>query len=239
MAKSRLKGIRQRMGGETTLEGVIGAMGREREEQVLRRIASFGGQIVIMVEKLQVAVELFTRGTFDELGPLAQELDTLENQADEVKETIIEHLSLGTIFPLHRVNLARLISSMDRIANLTTGAASRIAMRRCCLPDHVNKLLVEMASADVDAVKVLQAAAQAMGNDLREAIHLAGEVDKIESRVDDIFDEVFKLMFDLDIDYKAFYQLESIVERLESIADRCSNSAELIRHMALEYLEGD
>ena len=32
-------------------------------------------------------------------------------------------------------------------------------------------------------------------------------------------------------------QLKAIIERLESIADRCSQNAELIRHMALEYLE--
>ena len=35
MAKSRLKSLRRSMGGETTLEGVIDAMGKERVEQVL------------------------------------------------------------------------------------------------------------------------------------------------------------------------------------------------------------
>ena len=37
MAKSRLEKIRRTLGGETTLEGVIDAMGKEREEQVLER----------------------------------------------------------------------------------------------------------------------------------------------------------------------------------------------------------
>jgi uncharacterized protein Yka (UPF0111/DUF47 family) len=44
-------------------------------------------------------------------------------------------------------------------------------------------------------------------------------------------------MFDMDIDFKTFHQLKSIIDRLESIADRCSQNAELLRHMALEYLE--
>ena len=78
-----------------------------------------------------------------------------------------------------------------------------------------------------------------MNKDLREAIKLAGAVDKIESRADDIFAEIYKLMFEMDIDYKTFHQLKAIIERLESIADRCSQNAELLRHMALEYLEND
>ena len=85
----------------------------------------------------------------------------------------------------------------------------------------------------------LQEAVFAMGSDLREAIRLAGLVDKIESRADDIFAELYRDMFERDTDYKTFHQLKSIIERLESIADRCSQNAELVRHMALEYIEND
>jgi uncharacterized protein Yka (UPF0111/DUF47 family) len=78
-----------------------------------------------------------------------------------------------------------------------------------------------------------------MGTDLREAIHLAGVVDKLESRADDIFAELYRGMFEWDTDYKTFHQLKAIIERLESIADRCSQNAETIRHMALEYIEAE
>ena len=44
-------------------------------------------------------------------------------------------------------------------------------------------------------------------------------------------------MYDMDIDFKTFHQVKSILDRLESIADRCAENAELLRHMALEYLE--
>ena len=41
----------------------------------------------------------------------------------------------------------------------------------------------------------------------------------------------------MDIDFKAFHQIKSILDRLEDISDRCNQNAELLRHMALEYLE--
>jgi predicted phosphate transport protein (TIGR00153 family) len=239
MAPSRLDKIRRTLGGETTLEGVIDAMGKEREEQVLARLAMFIDQVVVIVEKLQDVVGLFAAQRYDELALAAKELDRLESVADDTKEGILDQVSLGGVFPMHRADLARLVGSMDNIANLATGAADRISMRRLDLPPEANQLLVRMASVDLECVQALREAVVAMNNDLREAIKLAGVVDKIESRADDIFAEIYKLMFDMDIDFKTFHQLKAIIERLESIADRCSQNAELLRHMALEYLEND
>ena len=239
MAKSRLKFIRRSMGGETTLEGAIDAMGKEREEQVLERIAHFSDEVVVMVKKLQVVVERFASDEYEQLDESARELDALESTADDTKDQILDLLSLGTVFPMNRADLSRLVASMDSIANLSAGAADRIGMRRFTLPPRMNELLVELAQADVDAVVGLQDAIFAMGTDLQEAIRLSALVDKLESHADDIFAELYRDMFEWDTDFKTFHQLKAILERLESIADRCSQNAELVRHMALEYIEND
>ena len=76
-----------------------------------------------------------------------------------------------------------------------------------------------------------------MGDDLQRAIKVAGKVDKLESKADDIYASLYRAMFELDIDFKTHHQLKSILDRLENIADRCAENAELLRHMALKYLE--
>jgi predicted phosphate transport protein (TIGR00153 family) len=227
------------MGGETTLEGVIDAMGKEREEQVLERIAKFTDEVVVVIKKLQDVVERFASDQYDELAASAKELDDLESAADDTKDAILDRLSLGGIFPMNRADLSRLVSSMDSINNLSAGAADRIVMRRFSLPPKMNDLLIQLAKADVEAVLGLQAAVVAMGSDLHQAIKLATLVDKMESLADDIFAELYRGMFEWDTDYKTFHQLKAILERLESIADRCSQNAELVRHMALEYIEAE
>jgi len=239
VAGSRLDKIRRTLGGETTLEGVIDAMGREREEQVLERLATFADQVVVIVEKLQDVVARFVADRYDELAEAAKELDQLESAADDAKEAILDQVSLGGVFPMHRADLARLVGSMDNIANLATGAADRISMRRITLPQFMNDLLVSLAQTDVEAVRMLRDAVVAMGSDLRAAIRLAREVDKIESQADDIFAKLYQGMFEVDTDFKTFHQLKSISERLENVADRCCENAELLRHMALEYLENE
>ena len=239
MAETRFVGkMRQLLGGEgTTLEGVIDAMGREREEQVLERMISFVDQVVVIVEKLEDVVRLFTEERYDELAVAAKEMDELESRADDVKEAILDQVSLGGVFPIHRADLARMVGSMDNIANLAAGAADRFSMRRFTLPKEMNERVVQLAKVDVEATRKLREAVVAMSSDLQAAIKLAGSVDKIESKADDLYASMYRTMFDMDIDFKAFHQLKSILDRLENIADRCNENAEALRHMALEYLE--
>lgn len=236
MAKSRRKD--ERVGAGSDSDRASGAQGREREYQVLADVASFADQVVVMVGKMRDVVETFAADRYDELAEAACELDQLESLADDAKEALLDRLALGTVFPLGRADLARLVSSMDSIANLAAGAADRISMRRFSLPPNMNELLVEMARVDLEAVQVLRDAVIAMGTDLREAIRLARQVDKIESRADGVFCGLYQGMFDIDTDYKTFHQIKAIIERLENVADRCCENAELLRHMALEYLEG-
>ena len=239
MAKSRLDKIRRTLGGETTLEGAIDAMGKEREEQVLERLAEFSDQVVVIVEKLLDVVGSFAAEDYEEVKTAAKDLGHLEAKADDTKEAILDRVSLGGVFPMHRADLARMVGSMDKIANLASGAADRISMRSFSLPAEMNEQLIEMAKVDLEAVRVLRDAVVAMSTDLREAIKLAGKVDKIESRADDIFARLYRTMFDMDIDFKTFHQLKSIIERLENMADRCNQNAELLRHMALEYIDDE
>ena len=214
-------------------------MVKEREGQVLERLGGFADQVVVIVEKMRDVVERFAADRYEELAEAACELDRLESLADDAKESILDRLALGTMFPMGRADLARLVGSMDSIANLATGAVDRISMRRFSLPPAINEQMVKLAQIDLEAARVLRDAVVAMGTDLRLAMELARRVDRIESRADDVYSALYQSMFEVDTDYKTFHQLKSIVERLEKVADRCCENAELLRHMALEYLENE
>lgn len=211
--------------------------GRQGEEQVLGRIAQFAGEVVVIVSKMRDVVERFAAGRYEELAQAALELDQLESAADDTKEAILDRLASGAIFPMTRADLARLVASVDAIANLATGTADRLSMRKLDLSPRMNELIVELARIDLEATDMLRNAVLAFSYDLREAIKLARQVDKIESRADDVYSELYKAMFDLDTDYRTFHLIKAIIERLERLADRCAENAELLRHTALEYLD--
>lgn len=212
-------------------------MAKDDESQILERIADFAGQVVVIVEKMKDAVERFAADHYEDLAKAAEELDALEGRADDIKESILDQLAVESRFPLGRADLARLVSSMDNIANLATGAVDRISMRKFTLPASINELLIKLAAVDLEAAQILRDAVVAMGSDMRLAIELARRVDKIESRADDIYAELYQGMYEYDTDYKTFHQLKAIIQRLENVSDRCAENAQTLRHMALEYLE--
>ena len=237
MSDSRIDKIRRAFGGQTSLEGALDAMAHESEDVVLESIGEFSDLVVTLVEKLGDLVQLFGARDQEQLVVAAAEMDRLESEADNRKKEIGDALARGGVFFIGRADLARLVSSMDDVANYAAGAADRIAMRPLDVSPEFSRLMVEMVDVDLEAVHRLRAAIAAMQHDFRDALAIAGEVDKIESRADDVFSAMYRCMFDMDTDFKSFHQLKSIIERLESIADMCAHNAELIRHMVLEYLE--
>ena len=237
MGNSPINRIRRSLGGQTSLEGALDAMGKEREEQVLARILEFTDLVVSMVDKLADMFQHYTSGDFEACQRAAVELDQLESDADDRKLEISDRLASGGVFSMGRADLARLVTSVDRIANLAAGAADRLVLRPFTLPAEFNAMLIEMVKIDVEAAKRLRDSIYAMRGDPRESIQIAREIDGIESRADAVFSRMYRFMFDMEIDFKTFHQLKAIIERLETISDKCAENGDLLRHLALEYLD--
>ncbi len=198
------------------LEGAIDAMGKEREEQVLERLADFSDQVVVMVEKLQDVVERFATGRYDELAGVCSRADGLESRADCTKESILTKCHLGGVFrctgPTWLVLLVLWIASRTGLA----GAADRLSMRRflfCgdeCPTDRAGPH--RSGSSESCVMQSSQWGATRRKPSSRR------QVDKMESRADDVYAAIYHEMFDLDIDFKTFHQLQAIIDRLENIA---------------------
>jgi uncharacterized protein len=237
MGHSPIDRIRRTLGGQTSLDGALDAMGKEREEQVLARILGFTDLVVTMVDKLADMFHHYTAGDFEACKRAAAELDQLESDADDHKLEISDRLSTGGVFSMGRADLARLVTSVDRIANLAAGAADRLVLRPFTLPPEFNAMLIEMVHIDVEAVRRLRDSIYAMRGDPRQSIQIAREIDGIESRADAVFARMYRFMFDMEIDFKTFHQLKAIIERLETISDKCAENGDLLRHLALGYLD--
>lgn len=237
MDRSPIDRIRRSLGGPTSLEGALDAMAKGREDQILKQIRDFTELVVLVVVKLEDVVKAYVEDRYDDCSNAVREMDRLESEADDRKQEIADELSRGGVFFLSRGDLARLTTSIDAIANAAAGAADRIALRRFSLPEELNTMLVELVQVDIEAARQLERAVIALSEDMRRAIEIAGKVDKIESRADALYVSIYQFMFDMETDFKTFHQLKSIIDRLESIADSCSENAELVRHIGLEYLE--
>jgi predicted phosphate transport protein (TIGR00153 family) len=220
-----------------SVEGSVRDLGMASEQITLDQILGLADLVTTITEKLVEVAKLYCASAYDSMDEAAAEMDQLESKADGLRRDILEGLSARGFIPISRVDLFRLTTGLDQIANYATGAADRIVMRRFDLPEDVNLLLEEMAETDLRAVRKLRDAIMTMRTNMAEAAEMSDEVGRIESEVDEIYVKIYTILFEMDTDFKTFHQLKTIIERLEEVADKAADNAETLRLIAIRHLE--
>ncbi|MHB0866855.1 MAG: DUF47 domain-containing protein [Thermoleophilia bacterium] len=220
-----------------SVQGTVRDLGLASEHRTIDQMVAMVDLVVTITEKLVEVVKYYTADACEAMDRSAGELDQLESQADNMKREILTELMSGGFIPISRADLFRLVVGLDKIANFATGAADRIVMRQFHLSPEINKLLEEMAEADLRAVRRLRDSILQMRSDMSRAAELAEEVDAIEGEVDELYVKIYAILFEMDTDFKTFHQLKAIIERLEEVADRAADNAETIRLIAIRHME--
>ncbi|MHB1390568.1 MAG: DUF47 domain-containing protein [Thermoleophilia bacterium] len=220
-----------------SVQGTVRDLGLASEHRTIDQMVEMVDLVVTITEKLVEVVKYYTADAAEAMDRSAGELDQLESRADDMKREILTEMMSGGFIPISRADLFRLVVGLDKMANYATGAADRIVMRHFHLSPEINKLLEEMAEADLRAVRRLRDAILQMRSDMSRAAELAEEVDAIEGEVDELYVKIYSILFEMDTDFKTFHQLKAIIERLEEVADRAADNAETIRLIAIRHME--
>jgi predicted phosphate transport protein (TIGR00153 family) len=222
---------------ESSLTDPVGALGKAKEETVLEMIRIYIDKVVTVVNNLPEVVNSYVEEKFDQTEKEVQEMIALEKEADEMKRLILNELSRGGIYPVNREDLLSLVRSLDEIANMAVGAAYRILLRKFKLSEEMKQNLLELAREDVVIVKKLRESLLAMRPSMRKAIELSHAVEEIEEKADAIYRVLYKNLFEMETDFKTFNQLREIIVRLEEIADKAEETAEIVRLIAIKYID--
>jgi len=220
-----------------SVQGTVRDLGMASEQETLDQTMAMVDLVVTITDKLVEVVKFFTADACEAMERSAGEMDQLESRADGMKREILDTLMARGFIPISRADLYRLVTGLDKIANFATGAADRIVMRQFHLSPEVNRLMQEMAEADLRAVRKLRDAILQMRTDMSMASQTAEEVDRIEGEVDDAYVKIYAILFEMDTDFKTFHQLKAIIERLEEVADRAADCAETVRLIAIRHME--
>jgi len=217
-------------------ESVV-ALGRAKEETVLEMLGLYIDKVVIVVDKLPQLVTSYVEERFEATENAVQEMLALEKEADELKLLISGELSRGGIYPVNREDLINLVRSLDDIAHKATGVACTIITHRFKLNKAMKQNLLELAREDVIIVKKLRESILAIRTHIRKAIEISHEVEEIEEKADAIYRKLYKNLFDMRTDFKTFNQLREIIVRLEEIADKAEETAEIVSLIAIKYID--
>jgi len=95
---------------------------------------------VLAVEKLSEAMEAYCTGNQALLNELTDEIDTLEHDADKIKQKIRASIPSSIRLPVNKKDLLSFLKQQDSIADFAQASAYWMTLRPCKdLPDEIKE----------------------------------------------------------------------------------------------------
>jgi len=163
-------------------------------------------------------------------------LALIEHEIDELRRTIFEELTRGSMASKDREDIMHLVKRLDEMADhVKDGSRNANLLLDSNIPKIFWEKLFGISNHLVDGATTLRKAVEALGTNPTLAMKLAMEIDKIEGKVDDEYLET-KGMFLAhvsEIDAASFLFLRDMLEELEHVADSCDDTGDYVRILAV------
>ncbi|MFC1802990.1 DUF47 domain-containing protein [Thermoproteota archaeon] len=216
---------------------LFGWFAPKRGEQVLEMVEKHLTLTQSAVSSLYRMVEAAAECDEEECKIAFMDISRLEMEADELRRNMVEELTKGEMFPEERDDLMELVRAADWIADWSKEAGrilNIIPFEKA--PDEIKTATINMVRANVDCVKVLSQAIKALPKDSVKALSLADEVEMLEETVDDLYGVTrahFATQEFPDFSTGSLILLNEFFDAVETIADWCENTADIVRAIAV------
>ena len=216
---------------------IFGWFAPKRGQKVLEMVEDHLELTQKAVNSLYAMVEAAAECDHDKCKISYMSVSEMEMRADELRRRMVEELTEGEMFPEERDDLMEMVRAVDWIADWSKEAGrilNSIPYEKA--PDEIKVATMNMVRADVDCVKVLTQCIRALPKDSKKALALANEVEMLEENIDDLYEEARKLLATLEFPgftIGALILLNEFLDAIETVADWCENTADIVRAIAV------
>lgn len=132
-------------------------------------------------------------------------INTLESEADDIKNELRAHLPKSLFLPVDRRDLLEILDLQDSIADTAQDIAGMMFVRHMTLPDEMREPLMELTTRCVDACnhlgKIMAEMNELVGTGFRGAeadkvMYMIDELNKIETDTDVHAIRLMRLLFE-------------------------------------------
>jgi predicted phosphate transport protein (TIGR00153 family) len=162
----------------------------------------------------------------------------LEMRADHLRRKMVEELTKSEMFPEEREDLMELVRAVDWVADWSKEAGRILTIIPFDkAPDDMKQAALNMCKANVNCVGVLTECVKTLHeNNPTEALNLANEVEILEEELDELYSVARGLLANLEFpgfSSGVLILLNEFLDALETVADWCENTADIVRAIAV------
>jgi len=207
-------------------------------EQLLKHMGKVNECVDILVDGLL----RYYKGDYKSFSEVAENVSTLEYEADLIKSNLRNHLPNSLFLPVDKGKFMWALREQDKILDHAENLAKMLDMRHTKIPKELQEVFIEHAKLVVKTVKAMEDAVENI-QDLVETGFVKREREQTKEFVHKVHDyewkadqkkyEMTKGIYKLEkkLDPMDMYHLLKIADWVDDIADHAENVADWLRAM--------
>lgn len=204
---------------------------KRREIKAILTMQRHLATTVSTVEDLERTVKAVVRHNEKESKECIERVISAEKEADSLRRAAMTELAKGELPPADREDLMNLMKCIDMVADW-----SQESTRVLCatpmeeVPENLKQALVKMVEGVRECAIALRRCINRMAEKPEEALQAADEVERLEEKVDDLFDNSRRLIArDERMRVGTAILINALFEAIEMVADRCEDACDQVR----------
>jgi len=183
------------------------------------------------VEDLEKAVKASANLNEKEASAAIQRVKSSEEEADNLRRAVMTELARGELPPHDREDLMHLMKRVDMVADCcreSTRVLAAIPMGD--VPDKLRQEAIKMVEGSKECAAALYRSISRMADKPEEALKAADDVERLEEKVDDLFENSRRLLAKEEkLTVGAAILMNELYEALEMVADWCEDACDQVR----------
>lgn len=184
------------------------------------------------VIELEKSINAALNGRKEEAKASFEKLSSIEHEIDELRRTVFEELTRGSLPSKDREDIMHLVKRLDQMADHVKDAARAVVLLLDAkVEGEMWEQFAETAKDLVYCATTLREAIEKLGTNPAEAMELARKIDNIEGKVDEKYLKSKELLLERSDNMNAATVLlvKDLIEEMEHVADSCDDTADYVR----------
>jgi len=204
---------------------------KRRETKAITLMQRHLATTMSAVEDLESAVKASVSNNEGETKASINRVINAEKEADRLRREVMIELAGGELPPIDREDLMHLMKRVDMVADWcreSTRILNATPMQD--VPETLKKAVVQMVEGVRECATALRKAINSMAEKPKEALKAADEVERLEEKVDDLFENSRRLLAKEEgLKVGAAILMNELFETIELAADACEDACDHVR----------
>ncbi len=190
------------------------------------------------VNDLEKALEAAVKGDRKSAETIIARLFKAEEEVDDLRRTVFEELTKGSLPPRDREDIMNLVKNLDKTADHVKDSARNVlVLLDVDIPKEIWKAFHEMASGIVSTAAVLRESLKSLGEDNSRARAMSERVEEEENKVDRKYLEIKSLLLEYGnkLNPSTLIILKDLLDSMEEATDRCADTGDYIRVLTVSF----